>query len=112
MNEWLSAVSTTLVIKENNFKGIIFSYFVKSLVGCTLHFKIVFLLIFIFRCRQVDIVRPVLSPVSTTTAGLDRQYCHWNHHEKVHRYLRHPDQRPLRPPKLLQTKQQYVVLTA
>ena len=41
------------------------SYFVQSLVGCTLHLKN-FCLFLIFRCRQANIGRNVLSPVSTT----------------------------------------------
>jgi hypothetical protein len=32
------------------------------------------------------------------------RYCHWNRHEQAQRHLTHPDQRPLRPTKLLQTK--------
>jgi hypothetical protein len=37
-----------------------FSYFAKSLVGCTLHLKIEFLFFFIFRCRQANIGRTVV----------------------------------------------------
>ncbi len=43
-----------------------------------------------------------LSPAAEVGHG--RQYCHWNSHEKAQRHLTNPDQRPLRPPKLLQTK--------
>ncbi len=41
--------------KKKNFETLFFSYFVKSLVGCTLHLKIEFLLILIFKCRQANI---------------------------------------------------------
>ncbi len=47
-NECLSAVSMTPVKKEKNFEINFFLYFVESLVKCTLHLKIEFLLIFNF----------------------------------------------------------------
>ncbi len=36
--------------------------------------------------------------------GHGRRYCHWNSHENAQSHLTNPDQRPRRPPKLLQTK--------
>ncbi len=36
--------------------------------------------------------------------GHGNRYCHWNSHENAQRHLTNPDQRPRRPPKLLQTK--------
>jgi hypothetical protein len=58
-----NSVSRTPVRKMLRYK--FFSYFVKSLVECTLHLYFEFLLIFIFRHRQANIGRTVLSPVST-----------------------------------------------
>jgi hypothetical protein len=43
-----------------------------------------------------------LSPAAEVCHG--RRYCHWNSHENAQRHLTNPDQRPRRPPKLLQTK--------
>jgi hypothetical protein len=43
--------------KRKILKYIFFSYFVETLVKCTLHLKIEFLLIFIFRCRLANIGR-------------------------------------------------------
>ncbi len=43
-----------------------------------------------------------LSPAAEVGHG--RRYCHGNSHEKAQRHLTHPDQRPWRPPKLLQTE--------
>ncbi len=45
-------------------------------------------------------------PKSATAAkvGHGCRYCHWKSHENTQRHLTNPDQRPRRPPKLLQTK--------
>jgi hypothetical protein len=43
-----------------------------------------------------------LSPAAEVGHG--RRYCHWNSHENAQSHLTNPDQRPRRPPKLLQTK--------
>ncbi len=43
-----------------------------------------------------------LSPAAKVGHG--HRYCHWNSHENAQRHLTYPDQRPRRPPKLLQTK--------
>ncbi len=51
-----------------------------------------------------------ISPAAEVGHG--HRYCHWNRHEKAHRHIIHPDQRPLRPPKLLQTKRRFLVLAA
>ncbi len=49
--ECLPAVSTTPAIIEKILRYTFFSYFVMSLVGCTLHLKIEFLLTFHFHLR-------------------------------------------------------------
>ncbi len=69
IREWMfiSGVNDTGHKREKCW-DIIFLYFVKSLVGCNLHLKIEFLLIFHFRCRQANIGRTVLLAVSLTPA--------------------------------------------
>ncbi len=52
--------------------------------------------------RQKSVLSAKLSPAAEDGHGC--QYCLWNSHEKAQRHLTHPDQRPRRPPKLLQTK--------
>jgi hypothetical protein len=52
--------------------------------------------------RQRSFLSARQSPAAKV--GHSLQYCHWNRCEKAKRHLPHPDQRPLRPPKLLQTK--------
>ncbi len=62
-------MSTKPAIKEKNFEiKFFFIFFVKNLVGCTLHLKIEFCLFFIFRCKQANIGRTVLLPVLLTPA--------------------------------------------
>ncbi len=43
-----------------------------------------------------------LSPAAEVGHG--RRYCHWKSYENAQRHLTYPDQRPQRPPELLQTK--------
>ncbi len=54
------------------------------------------------RWRQRSALAAKLSPAAEIGHG--RWYCHWNSHENAQRHLTNPDQRPRRPPKLLQTK--------
>ncbi len=55
LNVFVSGVNNT-GDKREKFSGVIlFSFFLKSLVECTLHLKMEFLHIIIFRCRQANI---------------------------------------------------------
>ncbi len=57
--------------------------------------------------RQRSVLSAKQSPANEVSHS--RQYCHWNHHEKVQRHLIHPDQRSLRPPNYFRPKRHYLV---
>ncbi len=68
-----------------------------------------------FDARGLLLLQNYLRPPKSATAaevGHGRWYCHWNSYENVQRHITYPDQRPRRPPKLLQTKMTLFSLAA